>query len=147
MDEAPVEVETPQVVRAVVIVGVGALPRDGRLTIVCESRPGGQPTTSGYAAGADLYFRTDDSVVFPKKARVVTFGVDATQGPARDFSSQAGVLNFAGAHPAYAAANLAFQNGATEIEVVGLTDAEKQNLRPSFDELPDRGFPVSVSLT
>lgn len=143
----PPPVPAPSALRAVVVVGPRALPGDGRYSVVCEGRPDFVAITSGYGAGASLYFRTDDSVEFPEGAPVVTLGVDVEQGQVRDFSSQPGVVNFACAHPAFAAANLAFLAGAREIEVVGLTDAEKVRLAPSFDELPDRGFPVVVSLT
>lgn len=130
--------------RAVVVVAGMTVP-DADLKIVTEARSysGGDDTPlaikvkqSGYPTGADTYLRYDPEVAFPRSApEVLTMGVDLAQGGFAGFARQDGVVNVGPAHPAYAAANLAFQRGATEIEIVGLTDAEKEKLRPYFDGL------------
>lgn len=105
---------------------------------------------SHYPTGADIYLRYDPEVQFPKDAKVVTMGVDVQQLNFSGFTRQIGLVNVGPAHPAFAAANLAYQEGATDITIVGLTEAEKERLQPFFDGLATHSVDpaqVTVSLT
>jgi hypothetical protein len=142
--------------KALVIVGNHQFERAGkRFVVVTEQRTvekDGTVTvkTDGYPAGADLYYRTDDSVTFPKDAKVVTLGVDVMQGHFAGFAQNENYVNVGPASPAFAAANLAAQNGAKKIEIIGLTDAEKERLQPYFDTLskdPVNPSDAAVTLT
>lgn len=93
----------------------------------------------GYATKADLYYRTDPDVQFGGDAPVLTLGVNVEQGLFWGFSPEPRWVHVGPAHPAYAAANLAWQRGAKEIEIVGLSDFEKSKLQPYFDALPEGG--------
>lgn len=103
----------------------------------------------GYPAGAQTYLRYDPEVAFPKDAaEVMTMGVDVQQHNFAGFTKQLGLLNVGPAHPAYAAANLAYQRGATHIRIVGLSAYEKERLQPYFDGLAtDPAGPAQVAVT
>lgn len=147
-------VETPAAKKkAVVVIGaVKNLPK-ADIVIVAESRTpdaDGVPqlVTSGYPSGADLYYRTEEAVKFPAKAKIVTLGIDALQDGFWGFTPKWGDVCVGPAHPAFAAANLAYQMGATEIEIVGLVDAEKERLKPYFDDLPTNAVaPAQVAVS
>lgn len=145
-----------------VIVASGTTVPKADLTIVTEARTyhrSEDPTVplqvdvqeSGYPSGADIYLRTDPRVTFPADAKeVLTLGDNLQQANFWGFSTSQGYVNVGPAHPAYMAANLAFQRGFTVIEIVGLTDAEKERLGPAFAELPTHPIepaPVSVSFS
>lgn len=132
--------------KAVVVAGGSSIP-DADLKVVVESRKysGGvddvpltsEPKKSHYPAGADLYIRYDTEVQFPKDApEILTVGVDVQQHNFWGFTRQLGSVNVGPAHAAYVGANLAYQRGATHIDIVGLTDGEKERLKPFFDRLP-----------
>lgn len=155
--------EAPQLhkTKAVVIVGNHRFPSDrsDTLVIVTEERKitmsddgeavkDVQLKTSGYPSGADLYYRTDAAVEFPHNAQVLTLGVDVQQGMLWGFSPDVAWVHVGPASPAYAAANLAWQRGATEIEIIGLDDREKAQLQAFIDRLPtDTVAPSSAKVT
>lgn len=148
---SPVAPEPEQKKKAVVVVGsVSPIP-SADIVIVVEAatfkRPEGAekdaPATerhvkkTGYPTGADTYLRYDTEVKFPADAaEVLTMGVDLSQLNFRGFTRQLGMINVGPASPAYAGANLAYQRGATDIRIVGLTDDEVARLKPYVDELP-----------
>lgn len=142
-------------VRAVVVVGTGEIPRGYDFAVVTErrifERQNGKPTkvfleTKDYAPGADLYYRTDNLVHFPKESRVLTLGEDLVQHRTAGFSRGEGEVNVGPAHPAFSAANLAWRfSKATVIDIVGLSVEEQAALKPWFDELPNHPVdPASV---
>jgi hypothetical protein len=142
--------------KGVVIVGNHRLPDDKRMSIVVEKRTvegegeGVKVVLKkiGYPAGADFYYRTDPEVEFPKDSKVITLGEDVRQGAFAGFTLNKEFVNVGPASPVFGAANYLYQQGATEIEIVGLTDAEKERLRPYFDGLPtDPVSPAQVTVT
>lgn len=129
--------------KVLVIAGGGRIPSgEKRAVIVTEYRgdvefneDGSHKTeaplkTSGYAAGADLYYRTDSLVDFPAGSDVLTLGDNVRQGGFGGFNNSPGFVNVGPTSAAYAAINLAIHRGAEEIEVVGLTSAQKTLLEP-----------------
>lgn len=141
--------------KAIVIVGSGVLPKGGKqLVIVSEARTpdaDGAPQwkKDGYPEGADIYFRTDVATNFPTSApEVITLGVDIQQFSFQGFTRALGYVCVGPAHPAYAAANIAYQRGATDIKIVGLSDSEKEHLKKFFDVLPtDPVAPAQVKVS
>lgn len=146
--------------KTTIVVGAAPIPNtNGGAVIVCEGRnfiigesgevvgkteENPSPITlikEGYAEGGDLYFRTDPDVQFPASAagKIVTLGRDVTQGGFWGFSPQPSTINVGPAFPAYGAANIAWQKGATEISIVGLSDWEKSRLMPFINALPEGG--------
>jgi hypothetical protein len=95
---------------------------------------------SGYPTKGDLYFRTDPSVEFNPAnpaAPILTLGDNVMQTGTWGFDKRTGGVHVGPAHPAFAAANIAVQRGATEIEIVGLTKRQASLLAPFFDKLPE----------
>lgn len=156
--DSPVVPEPTVRQKAVVVAGGTNLP-DAPIQIVVEGRKftvdddgkitGAETKKSHYPTGAQTYLRYDPEVTFPKDAaEVLTMGVDVFQHNFAGFTRQRGHLNVGPAHPAYAAANLAYQRGATDIEIVGLSDHEKERLQPYFDRLAtDPAEPAQVTVT
>lgn len=93
-------------------------------------------TLTGYAKGADLYVRQSDDVEFPADAQVVTIGETVQQGGFGGFAKKVGEVHVGPASAAFAAANLAWQRGATDIKIIGLDDRQKAHLQPFIDDLP-----------
>lgn len=148
--EAPAPVPAAPVkdwTRALVVAG-GAIPKgESRPTVVTEVRDDdGSLVKQTYPTGADVYLRFDpDADLNPKQ---ITMGVQAEQGMLGGFSSVERILHVGPAHPAYAGANLAFINGASEIEVTGLSPLWKERLQPWFDGIAtDPRFPATVKIT
>lgn len=141
--------------KAVIIVGSAVLPKTGKqLVIVAEARTpdsDGVPQwkRDGYPEGADVYFRTETGTVFPASApEVITLGIDIQQFSFQGFTRALGYVCVGPAHPAYAAANIAYQRGATDIKIVGLSDSEKEHLKKFFDVLPtDPVAPAQVKVS
>lgn len=152
-----------------IVVGNHRFPKDGRPVIVCQSQvpqfddnkilTGFETKLDGYPAGADIYFRMDDIVDFPA-GEVVTLGGENQpgQGMFWGFSPVPQYLHTGPSYPSYAAANLAWLRGAKKIEIVGLSDLEKERLRPYLDLLasggpspvagaPDVRSPADVEIT
>ena len=130
----------------VIIVAGGSIPDKlgGAKVIVVEQRSaakfdektgekvsGGEVRASGYPKGADLYYRTEDTASFPDDAEVITLGDNAVAKGVGGFAARG--LRVGPGHPAYAAANLAHQRGAKEIQIVGLKAADQELLQPWFD--------------
>lgn len=159
--EAAIEAEAVQpeavaLTKALVVVGNHKIPKDGKtfVVVVEERKPAADGEErvvklDGYPSNADLYYRTDPAVTFPGNAKeVLTLGVDVFQGGLWGFSKRAPFVHVGPAHPAFAGANLAFQRGATEISIVGLTDSEKEHLKTFFDALPADTFaPAQVTVS
>ncbi len=139
-DLAAASVETAK--KALVIVGSHQFDKnDKRMVIVVEQRTvkDGEVTlkTDKYPTGADIYFRTVEDVQFPADAKeVLTLGENVFQLHFWGFCPNAPDICVGPASPAYAAANVAAQRGATEIEIVGLSAAEKERLEPFIAALP-----------
>lgn len=126
------------------VVANGLIPAGNkRPVIVCETRTdaGLLDEARKYPAGAALYYRTPDGADFGKLGPVVELGKDVQQGLTAGFSDHPSLVNVGPASPVYAAANLAFIRGATAIEIVGLSDAQKAHLRPWFD-IVEKGGPM-----
>lgn len=131
--------------RVIIVAGGGRAPANvgARKVIVTEHRApssvddGGQAVagelkTKGYASGADAYYRTDESVEFSAgEAPVFTLAQNIRPSGVGGFSSRG--LRTGPGHPAYAAANLAHQQGAKDIEIVGLSKADQETLQIWFD--------------
>lgn len=96
-----------------------------------EKLSGGEVRASGYPKDADLYYRTDDTAQFPDGAEIVTLGDTVASKGVGGFSTRG--LRVGPGHAAYAAANLAFQRGAKEIQISGLKSADQDLLQPWFD--------------
>lgn len=148
---APVEKSWSEVV----VLANGSIgPKEGRPVIVVETRGDDGKLVDGraYPTTGDLYYRTDPDVDFgidPAKP-LLTLGVNLGQHGFKGFATKKNGVHVGPASPIYAAANLAFQRGATTIDVVGLTAAQKDQLAPWFDELSsDPSLPqgLKVNLT
>lgn len=143
--EAPAVDEGKHWAKTLIVVGKGPIPAGNkRAVIVVEARSYDEdlkPTlmTSGYPDGADLYYRTDPEVKFPAKANILTLGQNVKQATFWGFCPQMSHLNVGPASPAYGAANRAWQEGAKEIEITGLSTREKEQLKPWFDKLAEGG--------
>jgi hypothetical protein len=154
---ADVAPEPQAKLKAVVVAGGNSVPKADYVVVV-EAATIKMPTEdtpfertvkkSHYPTGANVYLRYDPDVKFPADApEVLTMGRDVEQLYFRGFTRAIGFLNVGPAHPAFAGANLAYQRGATEIEIVGLTDAEKEKLQPYIDDLPNAAEPALVAVT
>lgn len=147
--------------KGVLIIAAGSIPSlksgDKRAVMICEAwsdpvlaEDGDtiEPATrreSGYPAKGHLYFRTDPSTDFGDHGPVFTLGIDVRQVGFWGLADRAGFVCVGPAMPAYACLNIAVQNGATEIEIYGLTDRQKGLLQPFIDDLksdPDVQTPV-----
>lgn len=118
--------------KVIVVETRGALQRDGEGVI---TGPGDLKTT-GYPRGGDLYFRIDSSVEFPADAEVLTLNENIRNKGASGFSARG--VKVGPTSPAYAGANLAWQRGATDIEISGLSKDEQEILAPWFaSKIPD----------
>lgn len=97
----------------------------------------GELKTSGYPKDADAYYRTDDAVTFPEGAPVYTLGANIRPAGVGGFARRG--LSTGPGLSAYAAANLAWQLGAKDIEISGLTKAEQAQMQPWLDshKMPD----------
>lgn len=140
--------------KALVVAGGGSIPTgEKRGVVVCEVRADDGSDAQGirYPQGGDLYLRITPSTDFgAKSAGALTLGDNLEQGFPQGFSTTAGVVHIGPAHPAYAAANLAALQGATEVEIQGLSAFWKARLQPWFDSLPKvpRGAStVTIKLT
>lgn len=146
-DQPTIEVEGKKWSKGAVIVANGAIPKDDkRPVIIVETRgdDGKLDAERKYPTKGDLYYRTDPAVDFGGHGPVITLGVDVRQGLLWGFSNDALFVNVGPASPVYAAANLAYLQGATDIEIVGLTDAQKEHLAPWFAALA-KGGPAPVA--
>lgn len=124
---------------ALIICGAGTVD-PMRPTIVAESRADdGSLATPTYPTGAALYLASGigaDSATFPGGSTVLALGRDLEQGLFSGFSSVPGIVHVGPAHPVYAAANVAWQNGATAIEIKGLSAYWKPVVQAWIDQLP-----------
>lgn len=147
--------------KAVVVAGPGDVPKADIVVVVETGKFQREPDAgedaplvrvakkSNYHAGADVYLRYDPEVKFPADAaEVLTMGQTVQQAGFAHFNRTIGFLNVGPAHPAFAGANLAWQRGATDIVIVGLSDAEKEQLRPYFDALSNHAAePIQVAVS
>lgn len=103
----------------------------------------GELKTTGYPRGGDLYFRIDSSVEFPADAEVLTLNENVRNKGGGGFSARG--VKVGPTSPAYAGANLAWQRGATDIEISGLSKDEQEALAPWFtSKIPD-GVTISFA--
>lgn len=113
----------------------GSIPANNkRPVIVVETRTDGGllDTKRVYPKGADVYFGNEAD--FGDNKPVVALGRDIAQGLTAGFSNHPHFINVGPASPVYAAANLAYIHGARVIEIIGLTDKQKAQLAPWFEE-------------
>lgn len=144
-------VEVPTTKKALIIVGNHKFDRnDKRMVIVVEAavydKEGhATPKLDGYPGGANMYYRVTPDVVFPESegAEYITLGIDIEQFLFWGFSPDPRYLSVGPASPAFGAANIAAQRGATEIEIVGLTENEKDRLAPYLADLPTNAIAPS----
>lgn len=146
-DEPEIDAGAPDWTKGAVIIAGGAgvtlAKTDKRVVIVVESygdpKEGEQAErkVTGYPKG-DVYLRFDEETVFPDNAPALTIGADFRQGGFWGFSPSELFLNTGPSHPAYAAANLAWLRGATDIEIHGLTKFQKERMEPFLKDLKDR---------
>lgn len=121
---------------------------DKRLIVVAEVRgDDGSPVVVTYDAGGAYYVRTTETLDMGcPPERLMTLGQNLQQFAFSGFSPSMEAVNVGPAHPAYAAANFAYNLGAKTIEVHGLSDAWKARFKPFLDKIsPD--FEANVSLT
>lgn len=111
---------------------------DAKLDDVGGLLPNGAPVVKadGYPAKGDLYFRTDESVVFPADAEVLTLGDNVQQLLTWGFSPDIRHVCVGPGCPAFAAANAAYTRGAHDIEITGLSAAQLARAKPFFDDIP-----------
>ncbi|AKU43437.1 hypothetical protein CPT_Sansa33 [Caulobacter phage Sansa] len=125
--------------KALVLAGGGErMPnRDGRKVIVVQvtgvdadkaTYPKSGDAYLGYAGGEEPFSSEITAPVF-------LLGGNVRQKGFRGLSKISGYLCVGPSHPAFAAVNLAWQKGARDVKVVGLTDAEAAHLRPWFEEI------------
>lgn len=114
--------------------------KDDRKVIVVEL-PGEAGLGAIYPKTADAYLGyareegADPVFPFETAAPIYLMGGNVRQQGFRGMSKVSGYLAVGPAHPVYAALNLALQQGATDVKIVGLSDAEKVTLRPWFEEV------------
>lgn len=126
-------------------------PKEGRPVIVVESRGDDGVLLQGriYPPEGDIYYRTEPTIDFgvdPSKT-VLTLGYDLGQYGTKGFSKFPGGVNVGPASPPYGAANLAFQRGAMTIDIVGLSQAQKDHLSPWIAELTqDPSLPAGLKV-
>lgn len=151
----------------VLVVAGGSIPSgEKRPVIVCETRDDkGGHHDHEYPKGGDLYLKIhgpaatdskgneiegkfDEPDFGPNEAAALVVGRNIEQGLLWGFSGIQGVVHVGPGHPAYAAANLAYLQGAKEIEIVGLSPYWKAKLQPWFNALPtDKRAPADVKIT
>ncbi len=139
-DPAPAQLPADKWSSALVLVGAAtAAAGEKRGIVVCEARADdGSGTLAGvkYAQNGDIYFRMDPDCDFgAKNDGALTLGVNVDQGLTRGLSVTPGVVHIGPAHPVFGALNLATLQGATSVEVRGLSDAWKKTLQPAFDDI------------
>ena len=127
-----------------VLINAGAktIPAPGRRIIVAEAmseadKDGVRASkTTGYPKDADLYLRANPALDFNTDAPVLTLGEDVRVSGSGGFSLRG--LRIGPGLPAYAAANLAWQRGAKDIAIAGLSKADQDVLAPWFaSKMPD----------
>lgn len=94
----------------------------------------GKIKSGGYPTKGDIYVRSSLDTEMPDGPEVLTFGVNLGIGGNGRFNGSPGLVNYGPVSPVYAAVNLAIQRGAKEVEVAGLTQAEKARLEPWFKQ-------------
>lgn len=143
--------------RTLIVAGGGSIPGNvGRRKVIVTEHRGdaayddagvktadGELKTGRYAKGADLYYRTDASVEFPEDGAVHTLGDTVRVKGVGGFADRGGVRTGPG-HPAYAAANLAYQQGARDIEIAGVSKADQETLSTWFASAK---MPADVKIT
>lgn len=139
--------DAPAGVSALVVCDGKVPAKDGRLILVAEVRgDDGSDVKTAYGAGAGYYVRGSDVDMGCPPERLMTLGVNLQQYGFAGFSPSSQAVNVGPAHPAYAAANFAYNLGARTIEIKGLSEAWKARLQPFLDAI-DPAFGVAVSLT
>lgn len=135
--------------KKVLIVAGGNIPSgEKRVVIVVEhaSEPtfhedgsldkGRETKLQGYPTKADLYVRITPEVEFSGDAPVVTVGVDVDQVGVWGLTPDPRHIHVGPGSPTYVAINLAFQRGAQEVEVIGLSKRDTERLKPFVDRIP-----------
>lgn len=158
---APVPVETTDddvdaKWKSVLIVAAGSIPSgEKRAVIVCEVRgDDGALKDVSYPKGADLYYgyvgdeEAGDHADFADNSPVIRVGAEVQQGHFWGLSKTKGVVHVGPGSPAYGALNVATLRGATDVEIRGLTKAQKDQLAPWIARIPtDPLMPSDVKVT
>jgi hypothetical protein len=112
---------------------------DRKVIVVQVTGEAGKGAIYPKTADAYLGYAQDgeEDPVFSEEitAPIYLMGLNVRQFGFRGLSETSGFLSVGPAHPVYAAVNLAYQQGARDVKVVGLTDAERAQLRPWFEEI------------
>ena len=87
---------------------------------------------SHYPAKADVFIRYDEDCPVPPGAQPFTMGVDLIQFGFSGMSPRRGAVCVGPASAVYAAVNVAYLEGARDVKVIGLTEAERDQLAPWF---------------
>ena len=127
----------------VLIVAAGA-PASGetRKVIVVETRDDTGALIERTYPTADLYYRTDPNIALGA-GNTVTLGYEVTQTRFAGMCSNPAEVAVGPCSPTYGAINVALHLGAHDVEVIGLTAAQKAVLQPWLDQV---SLPV-VTLT
>lgn len=144
--------------KGALVLAAGTIPSgETRPVVVVETRDdGGKLVERKYPTKGAIYFRypagaPTEAEPDPKRAEfnvdaakpLYTMGENVQQGGFHGLSPTRGLVSVGPASPAYAGMNLAALEGATDIEVKGLTDAQKAQLQPWVAALPD----LTITLT
>lgn len=129
---------------------------DGRKVIVVQStvrkkasddfghrNPSDHPEIAAraYPMGGDAYLKMDPEVEFgaiPAAAEILAFGGNIFQMTTAGFERQAPHVNVGPASPVYAAANVAWQRGARDIAVTGVSPEDAATLKLWFADADKR---------
>ena len=84
----------------------------------------------GYPSDADLYYGVTGEAKFPADKPAFILGQNVRPSGNGGFSPKG--VRVANGHPAYAAANLAYQQGARDIVIAGVSKADQEKLEPWF---------------
>lgn len=106
------------------------VPTYDRDKLLTGSTPDVDP--SHYPDKADVFVRYSEDTPAPAGGQVLTMGVDLIQFGFGGLSPRRGAVCVGPASAVYAAVNVAFLEGATDVKVVGLSDADRAHLAPWF---------------
>lgn len=136
---------------------VSANEKRGVVVVEVRTDDGQLAEDTRYPQSGDIYFRmgpdTEDAPLADfggKTEGCLTLGENVQQGLLHGLGMSPGWVHVGPAHPAYAGLNLAVQQGASEVEIQGLTPFWKARLQPWIDRIATDVWyphPVKVTLT